>query len=96
MSLSPHPGNNASPGDGSSRAYATPMAKIVTYVHRPKRARKPARKPQGSGEPVPTTVTARKTSKARRPPEASDAASDTPVSDSLREFFERMIRPPNG
>jgi hypothetical protein len=64
---------------------------IVTYAHRPKRARKAPRKPPGGEEPTPAIVASRKPGKAVR--RSEPAADDGPVSDDVKAFFARMIRP---
>jgi hypothetical protein len=60
---------------------------IVTYRHRPKRARKPAQ----ARQPMPAAiVTARKPGKAAR---YSAPVDDGDVSDGVKAFFKRMVRP---
>jgi hypothetical protein len=60
---------------------------IVTYRHRPKRARKPAQARQS----MPTAiVTARKPGKDVW---SSEPVMDGDVSESVKAFFKRMVRP---
>jgi hypothetical protein len=60
---------------------------IVTYRHRPKRARKPVQ----AHQPIPAAIVT-----ARRPGKAvwsSEPVMDGDVSESVKAFFKRMVRP---
>ena len=60
---------------------------IVTYTHRRKQARKPAK----ASQPMPAViVTAKKPGKTTRHPEPDDGQT----SESVKAFFKRMIQPP--
>jgi hypothetical protein len=68
--------------------YATRMARIVSYAFR---RRKRVRKPQAVGEATPAILTSRKPGEV---PRRSQADDDGPVSASVHEFYQRMLRPP--
>jgi hypothetical protein len=66
------------------------MTRIVTYRHRPP-GKRPAEVTKTAPIRQPIVVVASEPRKRVRPPE-DDA--DSEVSDSVKEFFKRMMKPP--